>query len=140
MATQFQNFKKKLTRDFIKNNQTPNWDEYPKIKDHWKSFVEYKKSETFSQKSAQAKNSASKKGEYNHRLGRGGYAVAIPKWRKRTRPLLMDKRHIHLRSASVQTYTFFTTGFPRFLSIRGARGLQAFDQFLLTNYSNPNYD
>jgi hypothetical protein len=26
MATQFQNFKKKLTRDFIKNNRTPNWD------------------------------------------------------------------------------------------------------------------
>jgi hypothetical protein len=68
MATQFQNFKKKLTRDFIKNNRTPNWDEYPKIKDHWKSFVEYKKSETFAQKSAQAKNIASKKGEYNHRL------------------------------------------------------------------------
>jgi hypothetical protein len=28
MTTQFQNFKKKLTRDFIKNNRTPNWDEY----------------------------------------------------------------------------------------------------------------
>jgi hypothetical protein len=54
-----------------------NWDEYPKIKDHWKSFVEYKKSETFAQKSAQAKNSDSKKREYNHRLGQGGYAVAI---------------------------------------------------------------
>jgi hypothetical protein len=50
MATQFQNFKKKLTRDFIKNNLTPNWDEYPKIKDHCKSFVEYKKSENFAQK------------------------------------------------------------------------------------------
>jgi hypothetical protein len=37
--------------------------------------------------------------------------------------LLTDKRHIHLRSTSVRTYTFFTTGFPRFLSIRGARGL-----------------
>jgi hypothetical protein len=49
MATQFQNLKK-LTRDFIKNNRTPNWDGYPKIKDHWKSFVEYKKSEIFAQK------------------------------------------------------------------------------------------
>jgi hypothetical protein len=57
-----------------------------------------------------------------------------------TRFVLTDKRRIHLRSASVQTYTFFTTGFPRFLSIRGARGLQAFDLPLLTNYSNPNYD
>jgi hypothetical protein len=88
MPTQFQNFKKKLTRYFIKNNRTPNWDEYPKIKDHWKSFVEYKKSETFAQKRAQAKNSASKKGEYNHCLGRGGYAVAIPKWRKMEQDLI----------------------------------------------------
>jgi hypothetical protein len=87
IATQFQNFKK-LTRDFIKNIRTPNWDEYPKIKDHWKSFVEYKKSETFAQKSAQAKNNASKKGEYNHRLGRGGYAVAIPMWRKMEQDLI----------------------------------------------------
>jgi hypothetical protein len=41
--------------------------------------------------------------------------------------LLMDKRRIHLRSASVRTYTFFNTGFPWFLSILEARGLQAFD-------------
>jgi hypothetical protein len=54
------------------------------------------------------------------------------------RSVLTDKRRIHLRSASVRTYTIFTTGFPRFLSIRGARGLQAFDLPLLTNYSNPN--
>jgi hypothetical protein len=57
-----------------------------------------------------------------------------------SRKLLTDKRRIPLRYASVWTYTFFTTGFPRFLSIRGARGLQAFDLLLLTNYSNPNYD
>jgi hypothetical protein len=88
MATQFQNFKKKMTRDFTKNNRTPNWDEYLKIKDHRKSFVEYKKSEIFAQKSAQAKNNASKKGEYNHHLGRGGYAVAIPKWRKMEQDLI----------------------------------------------------
>jgi hypothetical protein len=54
--------------------------------------------------------------------------------------LLMDKRRIHLRFAIVRTYTFFTTGFPRFFSIRRARGLQVFDLPLLTSYSNPNYD
>jgi hypothetical protein len=54
--------------------------------------------------------------------------------------MLTDKRRIPLQSASVRTHTFFTTGFPRFLSIRGARGLQAFDLPLLTSYSNPNYD
>jgi hypothetical protein len=31
-------------------------------------------------------------------------------------------------------HTFFTTGFPRFLSIRGARGLQAFNLLLRTSY------
>jgi hypothetical protein len=35
--------------------------------------------------------------------------------------LLTDKRCISLGSTSVWTYTFFTTGLPRFLSIRGAR-------------------
>jgi hypothetical protein len=46
-------------------------------------------------------------------------------------PLLTDKTRIHLRSASVRTYTFFTTGFPRFLSIRGATGLLALNQVLI---------
>ena len=82
MATQFQNWKKKLSRNFIKKNLTPDWDTYPKLKNHCKSFVEYKKSEDHAKKSAQGKKSGSKKGEYNHRLGRGGYAVAIPQWRK----------------------------------------------------------
>jgi hypothetical protein len=69
---------------------------------------------------------------------RGDGARVTPVVRVRGR-VLTDKRRIHLRSASVRTYTFFTTGFPRFLSIRGARGLQAFDLLLLTNYSNPIY-
>jgi hypothetical protein len=45
--------------------------------------------------------------------------------------VLTDKTRIHLRSASVRTYTVFTTGFPRFLSIRGARGLLALNQVLI---------
>jgi len=77
-----------MDRDYIKKNRTPNWDEYPKVKDDWKSFVEYKKSGEFAKKSAQGKNSASKKGEYNHGLGRGGYAAAIPKWRKMEEDLM----------------------------------------------------
>jgi hypothetical protein len=48
--------------------------------------------------------------------------------------MLTDKRRIPLRSASVRTPHLFTTGFPRFLSIRGARGLQAFDQQRHTSY------
>jgi hypothetical protein len=45
--------------------------------------------------------------------------------------LLTDKTRIHLRSASVRTYTFFTTRFSRFLSIRRARGLLALNQVLI---------
>jgi hypothetical protein len=51
--------------------------------------------------------------------------------------MLTDKRCIPLRSASVRTPHLFTTGFPRFLSIRGARGLQAFDQQRHTSYLKP---
>jgi hypothetical protein len=62
MATQFQNFKKKLTRDFIKSNRTPNWDEYLKIKVHWKSFVVYKKSEFFPKKVPKGRKVSVRKG------------------------------------------------------------------------------
>ena len=34
MATQFQNWKKKLSTNFIKKNLTPDWDTYPKLKNH----------------------------------------------------------------------------------------------------------
>jgi hypothetical protein len=81
MATQFQNFKQQLDKDYIKKNQTPNLIEYPKLKEHWTSFVEYKTSEDFSKASARAKQSHAKE-KNDHHLGRGGYAFAGPKWRK----------------------------------------------------------
>jgi hypothetical protein len=34
MATQFQKFKQKLDKDYIKKNHTPDWIEYPKLKEH----------------------------------------------------------------------------------------------------------
>jgi hypothetical protein len=49
--------------------------------------VEYKTSEDFSKVSAQAKQSRAKK-EHDHHLGRGGYAFAVPKWRKMEEDLL----------------------------------------------------
>jgi hypothetical protein len=69
-----------------------------------------------------------------------GHAMTPRQIQDSPEQLLMDKRRIPLRSASVRTYTFFTTGFPRFLSIRRARGLQAFDLPLHSSHSNPNYD
>jgi hypothetical protein len=62
--------------------------------------------------------------EYTDRTWHLEYQVCVVR-------LLTDKTRIHLRSASVRTYTFFTTGFPRFLSIRGARGLPALNQVLI---------
>jgi hypothetical protein len=49
--------------------------------------VEYKKSEDFTKASARGKKSCGKK-EHDHYLGRGGYAFAIPKWRKMEEDLL----------------------------------------------------
>jgi hypothetical protein len=60
-----------LDKDYIKKNQTPNWIEYPKLKEHCTSFVEYKKSEDFAKVSAQGKQSRGKK-KHDHHLGRGG--------------------------------------------------------------------
>jgi hypothetical protein len=68
MATQFQKFKQQLDKDYIKKDQTPNWIEYPKLKEHWTSFVEYKKSEDFAKVSARKKKNRDKK-EHNHHLG-----------------------------------------------------------------------
>jgi hypothetical protein len=51
------------------------------------SFVEYKKSEDFAKASARGKKSHGKK-EQDHHLGWGGYAFAIPKWRKMEENLL----------------------------------------------------
>jgi hypothetical protein len=48
--------------------------------------------------------------------------------------LLTDKRRIPLRSEAYGPHTFFTTGFLRFLSIHGARRLQAFNLLLRTSY------
>jgi hypothetical protein len=87
MATQFQKFKQQLDKDYIKKNQTPNWIEYPKLKEHRTSFVEYRKSEDFASASALAKQSSAQK-EHDHHLGRGGYAFAVPKWRKMEEDLL----------------------------------------------------
>jgi hypothetical protein len=84
MATQFQKFKQQLDKDYIKKNRTPNWIEYPKLKEHWTSFVEYKKSEDFAKVSARGKQSRAKK-EHDHHLGRGGYALQFPsggRWKK----------------------------------------------------------
>jgi hypothetical protein len=51
------------------------------------SFVEYKKSEDFAKTSARGNKSCGKKG-HDHHLCRGGYTLAISKWRKMEEDLL----------------------------------------------------
>jgi hypothetical protein len=52
----------------------------------------------------------------------------------RSESMLTDKDVSLYDPQAYEPHTFFTTGFPRFWSIRGARGLQAFDQQRHTSY------
>lgn len=67
--------------NFIKKGQTLDFDEWPKLRDHWNSFVEYKMSEGSGNKVRVNVANASKK-EYHHHLGQDSYMSAIPKWKK----------------------------------------------------------
>jgi hypothetical protein len=58
--------------------------------------VEYKTSEDFSKASSRAKQSRAKK-EHDHHLGRGGYAFAVPKWRK-----MVLTQNLHLAPSTQQ--------------------------------------
>lgn len=86
MVTEFQTFKKMLDANFIEKGRTPGFDEWPKLRDHWKSFVEYKMSEGGASKVRINVANASK--EYHHHLGRGGYSTAIPRWRNMEQDLI----------------------------------------------------
>ncbi|XP_072148152.1 uncharacterized protein [Setaria viridis] len=87
MATQFQTFKKMLDTHYIKKGKTPDFNAWPKLRDHWDAFVEYKRSEEGVKKITTNVANASQKG-YHHHLGRGGYGSAIPKWRKMEQDLI----------------------------------------------------
>jgi hypothetical protein len=76
-------------------------------------------------------------GTTRQRLRSGGVTHALARCARPSPtpwPVLTDK-DVSLYNPQVYgPHTFFTTGFPRFLSIRGARGLQAFDQQQHTSY------
>jgi hypothetical protein len=82
MALQFNNWKKRLDKEFVQKEKTLVFTgAYEKIKDHWDAFMEYKTSEAGKKRSEINKKNAVKK-KYHHTMGQGGYQSGKPKWKK----------------------------------------------------------
>ena len=88
MDISFQTFKKNLNKDYVKKSLTPDFEKnFKNQRPYWDAFVQYKSSEDSEQRTAQAKENASKKKHFHH-LGQGGYKAAIPKWQKMEEDLI----------------------------------------------------
>nr|ABA99093.1 transposon protein, putative, CACTA, En/Spm sub-class [Oryza sativa Japonica Group] len=78
-GTEDKSFKGDLYQKYILKGQTPNFDTFPKLRDHCDEFVAYKTGEQGQAMMERNKENAAKK-KYHHHLGSGGYSVAMPKW------------------------------------------------------------
>nr|AAX94965.1 transposon protein, putative, CACTA, En/Spm sub-class [Oryza sativa Japonica Group]ABA92676.1 transposon protein, putative, CACTA, En/Spm sub-class [Oryza sativa Japonica Group] len=87
MVEQFQSFKGDLYQKFILKGQTPNFDTFPKLRDHWDEFVAYKTGQQGQAMMERNKENAAMK-KYHHHLGSGSYSVAMPKWEEMDASLL----------------------------------------------------
>jgi hypothetical protein len=88
MCTAWKKFKGLLNKEFVQKNRTPDFDEYPLLKDFWDEFVRFKTSEEAQAMSDRNKvNSA--KNVYPHSLGPGGYMRKLPQWARREDELVL---------------------------------------------------
>jgi hypothetical protein len=80
-AIAFQSYDKRLNKDYIKKGLAPDFRKkgLAKLRDHWDSFVQYKQLKEGAKMIETNTINASKKREF-HKLGSGGYKVAMPKW------------------------------------------------------------
>jgi hypothetical protein len=72
-----------LNKDYIKKGLAPDFTKkrLAKLRDHWDSFVQLKQLQEAAKMIETNTINASKKREF-HKLGSGGYKVAMPKWDK----------------------------------------------------------
>ena len=83
MAIAFNTHKKTVWANYLANERkTPEFTgTLENQREHWDDFVTFKDSEISKERSMKNKANAARKTQF-HRLGPGGYAVALPKWDK----------------------------------------------------------
>ena len=82
MAILFQDYKKKLYKNYLITGEAPDPAKHPTIThDAWESFLEYKNSEEGSSMTARNADNAGNR-KYTHRMGSGGYKGSIEKCEK----------------------------------------------------------
>jgi hypothetical protein len=88
MAQQFNNHKKKLYNNYIKNKTPPEFiGPLEKQRDHWEAFLEYKESAVALERSRKNKANVAKK-IYHHTMGSGGYKTSVPERDKKDADLI----------------------------------------------------
>ena len=101
MAIAFNTHKKTVLANYLANERkTPDFTAtLEKQIEHWDDFVTFKYSELSKERMRKNKANAAKKTQF-HRLGPGGYVVAMPKW---------DKSEQEMQAAQVTPVTLSWT-------------------------------
>src|SRR4051812_35164418 len=124
MAIAFNTHKKTVWDNYVDGERkTPEFKgTLEKQREHWPAFVKFKESELSKERSRKNKANAAKKMQF-HRLGPGGYAVAMPKW---------DKSEQEMVDAGVTPVTRSCPPGPELVSMRmggvGPEGRPGFEE------------